>query len=166
MREADSNQYHLITLWQLDAPLESVWNAIFHAEDWPNWWKGVECVEIIEPGDASGLGARQRYIWKSALPYRLTFVTCVTRVVPLHLLEGSVSGELEGIGRWYFDRQANLTMVHFDWRVRTTQLWMNLLAPLARPVFRWNHDALMRAGGTGLARHLNTRLRSNADWRF
>jgi hypothetical protein len=31
---------------------------------------------------------------------------------------------------------------------------MNLLAPLAKPLFRWNHDALMRAGGIGLARRL------------
>ena len=31
---------------------------------------------------------------------------------------------------------------------------MNLLAPAARPVFRWNHDQLMREGGQSLARRL------------
>jgi hypothetical protein len=35
---------------------------------------------------------------------------------------------------------------------------MNWLAPLARPLFRWNHDAVMRAGGRGLAQLLNARL--------
>jgi hypothetical protein len=35
---------------------------------------------------------------------------------------------------------------------------MNLLAPLARPVFAWNHDVVMRWGGEGLARLLGTRL--------
>lgn len=164
MREAESNHYHLITRWQLDAPLEAVWAAIFHAEAWPVWWKGVECAEILEHGDDCGLGARQRYTWKSVLPYRLTFVTCVTRVEPLHLLEGRVEGELEGTGCWHFARHANLTTVHFDWQVRTTRPWMTLLTPLAKPVFRWNHNAIMRAGGIGLARHLGARLRSNAAW--
>jgi hypothetical protein len=34
---------------------------------------------------------------------------------------------------------------------------MNLLSPLAKPLFLRNHDAIMRAGGIGLARHLNAR---------
>jgi len=44
--------------------------------------------------------------------------------------------------------------LRYDWQVRTTRLWMNLLAPLAKPLFRWNHDAIMQAGGIGLTRHL------------
>ncbi|WP_137889186.1 SRPBCC family protein [Pseudomonas sp. 2FE] len=164
MHVAGSNQYHLSTLWQFDAPLEAVWDAIFHAEAWPSWWKGVECVVTLEHGDANGLGARQRYTWKSALPYRLTFVTRVTRVEPLRRLEGSVEGDLEGIGCWHLGRDADLTTVRFDWQVRTTLLWMNLLAPLAKPLFRWNHHAIMRAGGIGLAQHLKVRLRSQMAW--
>jgi hypothetical protein len=41
---------------------------------------------------------------------------------------------------------------------------MNLLAPLARPVFRWNHDAIMREGGHALARRLNARLIRIEQW--
>jgi hypothetical protein len=33
-------------------------------------------------------------------------------------------------------------------------MWMNLLAPFAAPVFGWNHDRLMKAGGEGLAQRL------------
>ena len=54
------------------------------------------------------------------------------------------------------------TAVVFEWRVRTTRWWMNLLAPLARPAFRWNHDRLMRAGGRGLAGRLGVELLSGA----
>ena len=50
----------------------------------------------------------------------------------------------------------------FEWRVRTTRRWMNVLAPIARPVFRWNHDRLMRAGGRGLARRLGVEFLSGA----
>jgi len=35
---------------------------------------------------------------------------------------------------------------------------MARLAPLARPIFEWNHNGVMRAGGEGLARHLGVRL--------
>jgi hypothetical protein len=46
--------------------------------------------------------------------------------------------------------------------VRTTRSWMNALTPLARPVFRWNHDWVMRQGGRGLARRLGVELLSAA----
>ena len=35
---------------------------------------------------------------------------------------------------------------------------MNLLAPLGRPIFAWNHDWVMKHGGEGLARLLGARL--------
>jgi hypothetical protein len=34
---------------------------------------------------------------------------------------------------------------------------MNLLAPLARPIFRWNHDVVMDWGADGLARRLGVK---------
>jgi hypothetical protein len=39
---------------------------------------------------------------------------------------------------------------------------MNALTPIARPIFRWNHDRLMRAGGRGLAQRLGVPLLSAA----
>ncbi|AXK40265.1 SRPBCC family protein [Crenobacter cavernae] len=149
------SEYRLTSLWRIAAPLEAVWDAIYDSAAWPVWWKGVECVVDIEKGDASGLGARQRLTWKSVLPYRLTFETRVTRVEPLRLLEGRVEGELEGVGRWHFSHEDGVTVVRYDWQVRTTRPWMNWLAPLARPLFEWNHDAVMREGGQGLARLLD-----------
>ncbi|WP_211228795.1 MULTISPECIES: SRPBCC family protein [Pseudomonas] len=162
MAGRDCYHYHLVTRWQLEAPLESVWDAIYNAEAWPTWWQGVQCVETLDRGNADGLGARQRYVWKSALPYRLEFVSRVTRVERLRLLEGRVEGDLEGIGCWHFSQEAGLTTLCFDWRVRTTERWMNLLSPMAEPIFRWSHGALMHKGGMGLAKHLHARLRTSA----
>ncbi|MEW5961845.1 MAG: polyketide cyclase, partial [Chloroflexota bacterium] len=92
------------------------------------------------------------------LPYRLTFDMQTTRIEPLLALEGIASGELEGTGRWRFSTDGPLTIVHYDWQVHTTKRWMNWLAPLAGPIFRWNHDVVMRQGGHGLARLLDARL--------
>ena len=51
-----------------------------------------------------------------------------------------------------------MTAVTYEWNVRTTKAWMNLLAPVARPVFAYNHDVVMRWGGEGLARRLDCKL--------
>ena len=75
-----------------------------------------------------------------------------------HALAGEASGELEGTGRWSLLEDDGNTVVIYDWRVRTTKRWMNLASPVARPIFKWNHDRVMRWGGEGLARHLGCRL--------
>ncbi len=51
-----------------------------------------------------------------------------------------------------------MTAVVYEWNVHTTKAWMNLLSPIARPVFEWNHDWVMRNGAQGLARLLGCRL--------
>lgn len=154
MHPAPGTLYCLSTVWRFAAPLGPVWQAILDAEAWPLWWAGIETVVTLTPGDANGLGACRLWRCKSALPYRLSFTTRVTRIEPLQCIEGAVEGELEGRGCCRLWREGGLTRVRQDWQVRTTPPWMNLLAPLARPLFRWNHDALMRAGGRGLARWL------------
>lgn len=156
MSEPANSQYDLITRWQFNAPIDAVWEAIMDAEGWPAWWTGVERVDTLTRGDINGVGARRRYVCKSVLPFRLSFVTRVTRVEPLCLIEGRVEGELEGVGCCYLGRDGGLTTVRYEWHVRTTRPWMNALAPLLKPLFRWNHDAIMRAGGIGLSRHLGT----------
>ena len=152
----DKSQYRLTTRCKIDAPLGAVWEAILHVEAWPNWWAGIERVVTLERGDPSGLGWRRCCTCKGVLPYRLTFVTHVTRIEPLRLIEVRVDGELEGNGSCHLDRSGGFTLVRYDWHVRTTRWWMNVLAPLAKPLFCWNHDAIMLAGGAGLERHLRS----------
>ena len=151
-------EFRFITIWRIEAPLASVCDAISQCLHWPKWWKGVEQVEELAPGDIHGIGSVRRFTWKSRLPYRLTFDVRVTRAEPLSLLEGRASGEVEGLGRWRFSHSEAITVVHYEWYIRTNRRWMNLLAPIARPVFKWNHDQVMRQGARGLARLLNARL--------
>ena len=150
--------YSFVTLWRFRAPLEPVWDSIYHSEDWPAWWRGVESVERVEGGDDRGIGTLQRYTWRSRLPYRLAFHMRLTRVEPLSLIEGEAVGELTGTGRWRLTHDEGVTHVRYDWDVRTTRPWMNLLAPVARPVFAYTHDVVMRWGGEGLARRLDCKL--------
>ena len=77
---------------------------------------------------------------------------------PLDVSEGDASGELSGVGRWRLFEQGSVTAVLYEWNVRTTRAWMNLLAPVARPIFAVNHDYVMRNGGHGLAELLGAPL--------
>lgn len=115
-------------------------------------------MEEFDSGDVDGIGSLRRFTWRGRLPYRLTFDLRVTRAVPLSLLEGRASGEVEGVGRWHFCNDGGVTVVRYEWHVRTNRLWMNIIAPIARPLFKWNHDQVMRQGAEGMARLLNARL--------
>ena len=128
------------------------------AETWPQWWRGVVAVEQLDPGGADRVGSRFRIAWRSRIPYSLEFDFRVDRVERPRLMEGSARGELEGNGRWRLLEEAGVTAVLYEWEVRTTKRWMNLLAPLARPVFEYNHDVVMGWGGEGLARRLGVPL--------
>jgi hypothetical protein len=150
--------YRFITHWHLDAPLDEVYDAVFRSLEWPQWWRGAESVEELDAGDADGIGSVRRYTWKSRLPYRLAFDARATTIEPMALLEATVSGDLEGHGRWLFSREDGISVVRYEWYVDTTKPWMNLLAPLARHAFRKNHDWLMQRGAEGLARRLGARL--------
>jgi uncharacterized protein YndB with AHSA1/START domain len=152
------SEYRFLTTWCLDAPIEPVWEAIHDSERWPEWWRGVEKVVELEPAGEDGTGQLARYTWKSRLPYELEFEMRTTRVERPHALEGRASGELEGSGRWRLFERDGTTAVLYEWDVSTTRRWMNLLAPVARPIFAWNHDYVMRNGAQGLARLLDARL--------
>lgn len=150
--------YEFFTNWQFKAPQERVWSLIFEPESWPGWWRGVEKVEKLQDGDANHVGAIHRYTWKSKLPYRLIFKMETTRVERFSLLEGRAIGELQGEGRWQLSSEGSgeneITRVRYDWKVKTTRPWMNLTAPIARPLFSWNHNVIMAWGEAGLAQRL------------
>ena len=151
-------KYEFVTIWKVKAPQEKVWDLILNPDRWPQWWRGVERVEKLREGEVDHVGALFRYTWKSKLPYRLIFEMETTRVEPISLIEGRAVGELEGQGRWTLSHEKGITTARYDWKVVTTKAWMNLLAPIARPFFNWNHDVVMNWGGEGLARELGVPL--------
>jgi uncharacterized protein YndB with AHSA1/START domain len=153
-----AREYRFLTTWLLEADRERVWDAIYDSEAWPSWWRGVERVVEVVPGDETGVGQVGRYTWRSKLPYELSFEMHTTRVERPRLLEGEASGELAGVGRWRLFEQDGVTAATYEWNVGTTKRWMNLLSPIAKPIFEWNHDWVMGHGGEGIAELLGCRL--------
>jgi len=149
------SDYEFVTFWDLNAPIEQVWEVIKHSETWNEWWKGVVRVVELKEGDADGLGSIRRSTWKSALPYTLEFDSEIIRIERMKLIEARAFGELDGTGLWQFESLSETsTRVRYDWRVKTTKRWMNFIAPIARPFFRWNHNIIMGWGEEGLKKKL------------
>lgn len=151
-------EYHLLTVWHIEAPLEEVFAAIENSLRWPHWWPSVRGVDQISAGDAKGIGNVRRYVWQGKLPYRVVFDVCATQIDELAALEGVATGDLAGTGVWRFSSQGGLSVVQYEWHVHSTRWWMNLVAPVARAIFVRNHEQIMAQGGKALAKLLKARL--------
>ena len=151
-------EYSLTTVWHFEAPIDEVWDAMSHSERWPEWWPYVAEVRVLKTGNRDGLNEVRRFHWRTCLPYTLTFDLLATRVDPCVVIETDVSGDLVGHGRCCFSSDADLTRLDYQWNVRTHVDWMNRFAPVAKPLFEWNHRRVMQAGREGLARRLALRM--------
>jgi hypothetical protein len=149
------SQYTFVTHWKFNAPVEKVWNEIRDMDSWPLWWKYVKKVELIRSGDANDIGSVRRIYWSTALPYKLSFDLELLSIDQHKRIEGKAFGDLAGLGIWTFETKGDLTLVRYDWIVSTTKKWMNIFAPVARPLFSWNHDKVMQAGYDGLMTRLH-----------
>jgi uncharacterized protein YndB with AHSA1/START domain len=56
--------YHFVTTWCLDAPIERVFAAIDDAARWPEWWGAVRRAELLADGDADGIGRCWALTWR------------------------------------------------------------------------------------------------------
>jgi hypothetical protein len=98
--------YHFVSTWRLQVPIEQAWEEIVHTERWPSCGStspgSTNSTRATPPdsADATGLGRRQHLVFTTRLPYRLGFDIQVRRIQPPTTLEADATGELEGVGRW------------------------------------------------------------------
>lgn len=150
-----SLHFDLVSHWHIDAPADRVWAALTDPLTWPRWWPYVRRVQTLREGDADGLGAVRRIEWATRLPYEIVIEVEAVESVKPERLRGRSRGQLNGEGVWLLRPENGATNVTYVWRVELAKRWMRWLAPLLAPIFRWNHDGVMRAGESGLRRHLN-----------
>ncbi|MBS0194146.1 MAG: SRPBCC family protein [Proteobacteria bacterium] len=151
-----SAHFDLVSHWRIRAPVERVWAALTDPTTWPRWWPYVRRVQTLRDGGKDGVGSVRRIDWSTRLPYRLAIDVESVESVLHRRLRGLSRGQLVGEGIWLLRSEGGVTDVTYVWRVRLTRPWMRWLAPLLAPVFRWNHDGVMRAGESGLRGHLES----------
>jgi uncharacterized protein YndB with AHSA1/START domain len=149
-----TTHFDLVSQWRIHAPVDRVWAALTDVASWPTWWPYVHAVRTLREGGPEGVGAVRRIDWSTRLPYRIVIDVESVEVVHHQRLRGRSRGQLDGEGLWLLRAEPGLTDVTYVWRVTPKQRWMRWLAPLLAPVFRWNHDGVMRAGEAGLRRLL------------
>ncbi len=150
-------RYHFVTDMRIAADRTALWEELHRPTGWSSWWRWLKRATVLEPGAA---GPRTRFELGTALPYSLTFVAETVREDPPSLTEWSATGDLAGSALWEFTGDDGVGEVRFTWLVETTRRWMNLVAPVARPAFSWNHDVVMRGFARGLAGAVGGRLLS------
>lgn len=154
-----STKYHFTTHIELSTDPHDVWQTLARSERWIDWWRWLSRVDVLDEGDERGVGRRVRHQVSSPLRYQLDYVGVVTRAVEPVISRFEAEGDLEGCGQFVVEEtDRGSTLLIFDWLVVTPKRWMNLLAPLARPIFVWNHHRLMEDFATDLAGALSTEL--------
>ena len=96
-------------------------------------------------------------ICRSALPYELVMVLRPTRRDPEgHVLEASMTGDLEGFSRWSVTASptGHGSEVAFDEEVVVVKPLLRRMGPMARPAMWANHALIMRHAKRGLATRL------------
>ena len=161
LARASDADFELITDWHIAADIYAVWQALNHPDYWPRWWPYVRTVEKLRAGDAEGLGSLYNIEWTSKLPYEFAFDVETVEVVRPERIRALARGQLNGQGVWELSSDESSTRVRYTWTVNLGKPWMRRVKFVAAPIFRWNHNAVMRAGAVGLARHLNTKLLSS-----
>lgn len=145
-------RYEFRERWHMDAPIDRVWPIIRDISTYPTWWS--QFVEAKRLNDVDGVGALIRVHAKSALPYHMYFEAEAVREEPPRLAEVQVRGDLNGSMKWMLAPEGAGTRLDFEEIVITGKPLLNLLAPLFKPFFSWNHAIMMRRGQQGLRRLL------------
>lgn len=164
--ERDPAAFHFLSRWELACTREEIWGTLVDFHTWPEWWPGLSDVVETIHGDPDGIGQKATSVWRGPVGYSLRIsIESVERIRP-EFLRGVASGDVIGEGTWHLrptapDREGGpaWTEVSFDWDVRANRRWMEVLAPVARPVFVSSHDRVMERGAAGLAGHLGCDLR-------
>jgi len=139
------NRYRFRAVWRVPAPPGDVLDALHELDAWTRWWPEIRESHRVDDDRAI---VRVR----SALPYDLHLLLVRRRDTPT-VLEAAIEGDLRGIARFRLHPDGSgSTRMLFEQEVEARKTMMRALAPVARPVFRWNHARMMRSGEQGLAR--------------
>ena len=132
--------------WTVPFPLHRVQPLLLDLERYPQWWPQVRAVAKLSEDEAM-------VVCRSTLPYSLDLLLHAERREPTHL-ETTLSGDLEGVARWYLADLGPETRMDFEQDVEVTGRLLRLASSAGRPLLSWNHERMMRGCVTGLRARL------------
>ena len=152
------NAFHIVTRWTVAATIEEVAAVLNNPIALPDWWGDVYLsTEIIDPGDASGIGRKVAIQSKGWLPYHLRWIATLVESRSPHGWTVDATGDLDGHGVWTLSQNGPIAEIEYDWQVRAERPLLRLLSPVLAPVFAWNHRWAMAKGEEGLRQEIARR---------
>jgi hypothetical protein len=153
-----TNEYHFITQWRVRASIQEVSSILGNAADLPRWWPSVYLnVEILEPGDESGVGGVVELFTKGFLPYTLQWKFRVIESDAPHGFALEAFGDFVGHGVWTFIQDGDFCEILYDWRIEAEKPILKNLSFLMKPIFSANHHRAMKKGLESLELELQRR---------
>lgn len=143
------HHYSFVTKWRIQGPIYKVYNILRDGKQYAHWWRPAYLLSE-EIGDGC-IRVRVR----AKLPYTLVFETKPIRENPPYELEIQAFGELSGTGLWKLREEERWTLIEFHWNVRAEKPLVRWLSPFFKPIFKWNHDWVMRTGEACLQTKMN-----------
>jgi uncharacterized protein YndB with AHSA1/START domain len=135
--------------WDANAPRESLFDALADARTYPEWW--VPVYHEVEGDGEPAVGCRTTQRFKGKLPYTLSTTSEIVRYERPGSFEVKVVGDLSGKGIWTLTPNDDGSVhIRFDWTVLADRPLLRILSPIARPVFRWNHNWSAARAAQGL----------------
>ena len=148
----------LVSKWDVAGSLDEVNAILSEPEEMPRWWPQVYLsVQVVEAGDADGLGRVVDVHSRGWLPYTLRWRGRVTEVDRPHGWTIEASGDLAGRGVWHMDEANGRVRLRYTWEVAVGAPLLRALAPVLRPAFAANHRWAMARGEEGLTREIARR---------
>lgn len=150
-----TNEYHFITNWEFNAPIEEVFKLIENGSDLPRWWPEVYLSAKAEKtGRSDRVGDKIYFHTKGWLPYTLIWTAEVVSFRSPNHMEIKATGDFIGKGVWTLSQEGNITKVQFDWRILAEKPLLRYFSFIAKPIFSWNHHWAMARGFESLKAEL------------
>lgn len=142
-----SHHYQFLTKWRVEATAEEVYPILDGSEQLPRWWPAVWLkVEVLDPGDANGIGKRVRFTSKGWLPYILVWESTATEKEFPRRIALSAAGDFAGRGIWTLRQDGAFVDVEYEWQIAADKPLLKHLSFLLKPAFAANHNWAMAKG--------------------
>jgi len=144
-----ATRYQFTSHWQLDAPARTVFDILYRVGDYPKWWPQFVKVTSIGPNVHD-------MTLQSLMRYRISYTLVNQKTDQKSLiLRAKVDGDIRGTIEWDIDpRDGGGCIAHFREQVSGRMALLNAFSWALRPVFRMNHNHVMRDGERALRMYL------------
>lgn len=151
------SDYHFTSHWKVHGPIRVVYDILKDGERYDRWWKPAYVKTDV-------VGTQKvRALVRAKLPYTLDFTTELVREDPPKEIEIRALGELAGRGLWTLKEVGDEVAITFYWDVRAEKPLVRFLSPVLKPLFRWNHDWVMKTGEKGLQAEIDRLAKNNSS---